>query len=57
MAGQWIIMVPANQLGPDDLWHVKQTLLVQHFFDLFPAFFQALFSDLLSLLILQLQLW
>ncbi len=23
MAGQWIIMVPANQLDPDNLWHIK----------------------------------
>ncbi len=23
IAGQWVIMVPANQLGPDNLWHIK----------------------------------
>ena len=23
MANQWIIMVPANQLGFDNLWHIK----------------------------------
>ncbi len=57
MAGQWIIMVPANQLGSDDLWHIKLTLVVKHFFDLFPVFFQALFSDSPSFLFLRLQLW
>ncbi len=23
MAGQWVIMVPTNQLGSDNFWHIR----------------------------------
>lgn len=48
-------MMPADQLGPDDLRYVWNALTV-HPLDVIPAIFQALFSDLPSHLVSRLQI-
>ena len=49
MAYQRIVVMPANNLCPNDFWDVREALVVQHAIDLVLVFwiFRLGFSDLL----------
>ena len=56
MACKWVVVVPADYLGFDDLRQVWKAFAVQHSIDFLPALFQAFFPHFSSNLVLRLQL-
>lgn len=38
MVSQQVIIVTANKFGTDDLWDIKEVLMMEYIFYIFPAF-------------------
>ena len=56
MACKWVVVVPADYLGSDDLRQIWKAFTVQHSIDFLPALSQAFFPNFPSNLVLRLQL-
>ena len=51
MISQWVIVVPVDYLGFDNLWQVQKAFAMQHSIDFLLNFFSAFFPNFASQLV------
>ena len=56
MACKWVVVVPTDYLGFDNLRQVRKAFAIQHSIDFLPTLFQVFYFNFSSHLVLYLQL-